>query len=63
MNRTLSAAEMQLLSQLSAGRLHPSDIDPGLIRALAQEGLVRSALGQWVLSPKGALAAMRATPG
>ena len=63
MNRPLTSAELQLLASLSSGRLLTSDVDPQLIRSLADDGLVKNSMGQWVLSVKGALAAMGPSSG
>ena len=58
MNKTLSAAELRLLSGLADGRLIFSEIDPVLILELERAGLVRRLQGHWRLSASGALACM-----
>jgi hypothetical protein len=58
MNPPLSAAQLQLLSDLALGRQVPADIDPALVRELERAGLLQQRLGRWRLSISGALAAM-----
>jgi hypothetical protein len=63
MDRPLTATELQLLAHLADGRLHPSEIEPDVIRGLERDGLVQQMLGRWRVSVKGALAAMGAPIG